>query len=173
MNLRVAFAALLCGAFAPVFANNYVPDRLYINLATQHFGVEDYFDSEGPNEVNFGLGFGWDITKYNRFAFGVYQDSYEDLAITTGFSTSFLKAGLFDARIGISATVSFGDDHIITNPSGVTKIIEPRRYFWPYLSLEVGNFYTQLRAGITPEGEPLGVFSFGFVFNDPFGSRRN
>lgn len=158
---------LMCLIFPlNINAQNIIPDRVYLNVATKHFGLgEEIFGINGPNELNPGFGLAWDNkTKVSSFNIGLYRDSFAHPALTIGVSRVVYKADENKFLIGLSATKSLGGAEDFLFAEGL-KRVEPRFYAWPYLQFEYKNFYTQTRAGVNREGEFAGVFAFGLKFN--------
>lgn len=147
-------------------AQDITPDRVYLNLASKHFGIgENIFGVNDPNEINPGIGLAWDNKrKTASVSLGIFRDSFEQPAITLGVSRAI---GIWDESrfvAGWSVTRSLGGTEEFLFEDGL-KPVEPRFYAWPYLQFEHKYMFTQLRAGINRERELAGVFAFGLKFD--------
>ncbi len=158
---------LICMLFPLTLkAQDLTPDRVYLNLATKHFGMgEEIFGINGPNEINPGFGLAWDSQFENvSYNIGLYRDSFTQPTLTMGISRMMASFDEFKFIAGLSVTKSLSGDQEFEFADG-TQIVEARFYAWPYLQLEYKNMYTQLRAGVNNDIEPAGVFAFGLKFD--------
>ena len=163
----IKFLRALCLLFPfTLNAQDITPDRVYLNIATKHFGLgEDIFGVNGPNEINPGIGLAWDNqTKIASFSMGLYRDSFAQPAITLGVSRAIAIWDETRFVAGLSVTKSLGGTEEFLFAEGLERV-EPRFYAWPYLQLEHKYMYTQLRAGVNRERELAGVFAFGLKFD--------
>ena len=151
-------------AHATILFADTVPDRVYLNIATRHFGMgEEIFGINGPNEFNPGIGLGWDIENSNlRTNAAIYRDSFGHPSITMGASIPFMSEQNWSLVMGISTTKSLAGDQKFAFKNGM-RTVKSRFYAWPYLQFEYRHFYTQLRAGINRNREFAGVFAFGIT----------